>query len=93
MTALWYNNSYTISMKTAISITDDLFMAADELARKIGISRSELYRRAVSAFVGRFKEKEVTAELDRVYGPQCKPAGLDKTLSSMQSASVEEEKW
>jgi len=35
-------------MKTAISIPDELFRRADELARKLGKSRSELYREAVA---------------------------------------------
>jgi hypothetical protein len=33
-------------MKTAISISDDVFEAADVAAREMGVSRSELYVKA-----------------------------------------------
>jgi metal-responsive CopG/Arc/MetJ family transcriptional regulator len=36
-----------LSMKTAISIPDDIFKAADVAAKRLGISRSELFVRAV----------------------------------------------
>jgi metal-responsive CopG/Arc/MetJ family transcriptional regulator len=35
-------------MKTAVSIPDPLFEAADNLAGRLGISRSELYARALA---------------------------------------------
>src|SRR5689334_16294 len=36
-----YDSSYTQSMKTAISIPDEVFGAAEELSRRLGMSRSE----------------------------------------------------
>jgi metal-responsive CopG/Arc/MetJ family transcriptional regulator len=35
-------------MKTAISIPDELFNRAEEMARKTGKSRSQLYQEALS---------------------------------------------
>jgi metal-responsive CopG/Arc/MetJ family transcriptional regulator len=35
-------------MKTAVSIPDDLFHKADELANRMGKSRSEVYRDALA---------------------------------------------
>lgn len=35
-------------MKTAISIPDKVFRSADALARRLGISRSELYTTAIT---------------------------------------------
>ena len=40
-------------MKTAISIPDPVFEAADQLAARIGMSRSELYATAVAEFMDR----------------------------------------
>jgi predicted DNA-binding protein len=53
-------------MKTAISIPDDLFLRADELAGRLGKSRSELYRDALSDYVERRDPRAVTAALNEV---------------------------
>jgi len=47
--AAWYNSDYTLVMKTAISIPDDLFATAEQLAARFGVSRSELYVTALRA--------------------------------------------
>ncbi|EIJ36932.1 hypothetical protein Thini_4454 [Thiothrix nivea DSM 5205] len=39
-------------MKTAISIPDPVFQAAELFARHFGISRSELYTKAVEEYEG-----------------------------------------
>ena len=54
-------------MKTAISILDSTFHAADALARKLGVSRSELYAKAVAELLARQDGEEVRARLDQVY--------------------------
>src|SRR5215213_702011 len=46
-----YNNSYTINMKTAISLPDKLFQTAEAFAQEHGLSRSELYARALLLFL------------------------------------------
>lgn len=58
---------YTPSMKTAISIPDDLFADADRLARKLNQSRSQLYSRAVREYVARHCADDVTEALDAIY--------------------------
>ncbi len=54
-------------MKTAISIPDDTFNEADQLARELGISRSELYVRALKALLKEQREESITQALNRVY--------------------------
>ena len=54
-------------MKTAVSIPDDLFEAADELAARLEISRSELYAQALRAHVSALHARYVTAKLDAAY--------------------------
>jgi metal-responsive CopG/Arc/MetJ family transcriptional regulator len=51
-------------MKTAVSIPDELFRRADELARQLGKSRSELYREALADYVARRDPQAVTAALN-----------------------------
>ena len=57
-------SGYTRSMKTAISIPDDIFAKAEELARRLSKSRSELYSRAVREYVARHSADQVTEKLD-----------------------------
>lgn len=58
---------YTLGMKTAISIPDDLFTAADALARELGQSRSHLYSQAVREYLARHSSDSITQALDAVW--------------------------
>ena len=80
-------------MKTAISIRDDIFQAAEETARELRISRSELYARAVREFVERHSSENVTGRLNRIYGDKAQASTLDAGLAEMQSRSLDGEKW
>lgn len=53
-------------MKTAVSIPDELFRQADELASRLGKSRSEVYREALADYVGRRESGAVTRALDEL---------------------------
>jgi hypothetical protein len=53
-------------MKTAVSIPDDLFADAEQLAREQKKSRSRLYGDAVREYLARHSTVSVTATLDRV---------------------------
>lgn len=78
-------------MKTAISLPDDLFAAADALAGRLGVSRSELYATAVAEFLAKHTASEVTARLDQVYATE--PSGLDPALRRAQRRSIGPEFW
>ena len=80
-------------MKTAISIPDDLFLVAEQAAKRLGLSRSELYRRAIGAFLQHNNDKLVTDALNQVYDEQVNQGHLDPSLLQMQSASLEQEEW
>jgi predicted transcriptional regulator len=55
-------------MKTAVSIPDDLFRRAEELARTLGKSRSQVYREALAEYVLRREPQAVTSALDDLVG-------------------------
>ena len=55
---------YTLGMKTAVSVPDDLFAQADRLAKRSRRSRSEVYSAALREYVARHAPDEVTAGLD-----------------------------
>ncbi len=78
-------------MKTAISIPDDVFDAADEMARRLGMSRSQLYATAVREYLDAHRSHGVTARLDRLYEHQ--DSRLDLRVAEAQTASLEEEGW
>ena len=73
-------------MKTAVSLPDDLFEAADELAENLGVSRSQLYARALSDYVAQHGESDVAERLNAVYGHTA--ARLDPALQDLQFHSV-----
>lgn len=58
--------SYTLSMKTAISVPDELFERGEELARRLGKSRSQVYREALAEYLFRRESRSVTDALDAV---------------------------
>lgn len=51
-------------MKTAVSIPDELFSRAEQLARKTGKSRSRLYQEALSEYLLRRDTGAVTQAMD-----------------------------
>ena len=78
-------------MKTAVSIPDRLFKAADRIAKRLGMSRSELYARAIERFVSEQSEAEITKTLNEVYGDD--PGSVDPVLMSMQLTAMKREPW
>ena len=54
-------------MKTAVSLPDALFEAADELAKRLGMSRSELIAVALKAYLKDHRQTGVTERLNEVY--------------------------
>ena len=78
-------------MKTAISLPDDLFSAADSLASRLGLSRSALYSAAVAEFLAKHTESEVTARLDQLYAAE--PSTLAPELRRAQRSSLGPEAW
>ena len=63
-----YNPSYTASMKTAISVPDDVFEQAERAAKRLGLSRSELFTRAVQAFLATRLEQNITSSYNAAFG-------------------------
>jgi metal-responsive CopG/Arc/MetJ family transcriptional regulator len=59
---------YTIGMKTAISLPDEVFENAERLASRLKVSRSELYARALQDYVRRHAPDAVTEAYDQVCG-------------------------
>jgi hypothetical protein len=80
-------------MKTAISVPDKIFEEAERLARQRGMSRSELYARAVAEYVKSERLLGVRERLDAVYGSGSNNSLLDPALDEMQARSLSKEEW
>ena len=73
-------------MKTAISIPDDVFEAAEAAARRAGMSRSQLFAEAVRLFLRRHGDCGVTERLDEVYSKA--ESRVDPVLSALQFSAI-----
>jgi len=78
-------------MKTAISVPDSVFAQADGLAQRLQMSRSELYTRAVEAYIGEHRRSRVREKLDELYSAE--PSGIDPATLNAQAASIPREAW
>jgi metal-responsive CopG/Arc/MetJ family transcriptional regulator len=88
---IWYNHGYTVFMKTAISVPDTVFRSAETLAKRLGVSRSKLYAKAVSEYVSRHSRSEITRRLNEIYATE--NSHVDSVLTQMQWASLQRDKW
>jgi metal-responsive CopG/Arc/MetJ family transcriptional regulator len=87
----WYNLSYTVIMKTAVSVPDDLFRQAEEAARRLRMSRSKLFSTALSEFLQRQESNSITERLNEVY--LRRTAKVDPALHRAQLKHLDKDSW
>jgi metal-responsive CopG/Arc/MetJ family transcriptional regulator len=78
-------------MKTAISIPEDVFVSADHLAKRLNMSRSELYTRAIKQYIAECRHTGVKEKLDQVYASE--NASVDPAVLNAQAVSIPMEEW
>lgn len=78
-------------MKTAISIPDALFAEAEQFARQKGLSRSELYARAVELYLNTHRCEGVTEALNKLFADEPEP--LDPAIMAAQMQAIGREEW
>lgn len=78
-------------MKTAVSIPDPIFQAAEVFAHRFRISRSELYAKAIQEYIASRRYINVTEELNQIYSDES--SSLENELYSMQMKSIPREEW
>ena len=69
-------------MKTAISIPDNVYDAAEQLANRLGQSRSELYSKAVSIYIKKHQNVKVTEQLNDIYS--CEDSNSARSLDNTE---------
>lgn len=78
-------------MKTAISIPDRVFRAAERAAKRQRLSRSRFYAQAVEAYLKAQSGKRITEALNAVYATE--ESSLDPEIARIQSLSIGREEW
>jgi metal-responsive CopG/Arc/MetJ family transcriptional regulator len=78
-------------MKVAISLPDRVFSAAEKLAQRLRVSRSQLYAQALEEYLARRQDSHVTECLDAVYATWQEL--VDPALSISQLEAVGREAW
>jgi metal-responsive CopG/Arc/MetJ family transcriptional regulator len=78
-------------MKTAVSIPDKLFQQAENLAQRLGKSRSQIYREALAEYVARRDQDAVTVALDGVV--QDVGDGIDEWAAGAGRSALERSEW
>jgi metal-responsive CopG/Arc/MetJ family transcriptional regulator len=78
-------------MKTAISLPDKLFQAAEAFAQQHGLSRSELYARALLLFLEAQRYERITDLLNQVYVEES--SALDPALKAAQARALPQDTW
>ncbi len=78
-------------MKTAISLPDSVFEEAEVLARQLGLSRSELYTKALQAYLGKYNRNQILLKLNEIYSKES--SELDPVMARMQFMSLPHEDW
>jgi metal-responsive CopG/Arc/MetJ family transcriptional regulator len=79
-------------VKTAISIPDIVFRSAEQLAARLGVSRSELYSKALAALVDKHRDDLITSRLNEIYGIDREDSLLDAELALLQRRTLARDK-
>ena len=78
-------------MKTAVSLPDEVFRAAERHARRARKSRSQLYAEALSEYLARHAPDEVTEAMNRVLGQLNEPT--DPFVTAAARRILERSEW
>ncbi len=78
-------------MNTDISIPNPVYHTSEQLAAQLGMSLSDFFLEALTAYIAHYQHDEITAQLNQVY--QTESSSLDPELMSRQLAVLEDDAW
>lgn len=84
------------SIKTAISIQQDLFDAINQLAQELHISRSKLFMLAVEDFIAKNKNRQLLAQINAAYddtAPDTEETHVQTAMQQKQAKPFKAETW
>jgi hypothetical protein len=80
-------------VKTAISIPDQVFRRAEAAAKRLGLSRSELFTRAAIEFLKTHPPEDVTASYDRAFAEPESDRSLADQRRRVARATLKKVEW
>ena len=82
-------------MKTAISISEELFLTVNEMAKRLNLSRSKFITSAISDYVAKQNNYNLFNDLNSAYSELDTKEDIDLRMQSKRyySRLLEEEKW
>jgi predicted DNA-binding protein len=83
---------YTIGMKTAVSIPDEVFERVERLARRARKSRSEVFSAALKEYVARHEPDEITDAFNDVCA-RIGEEGSDAFVAAAARRILEKTEW
>ncbi|MGI8640694.1 MAG: hypothetical protein ACR2MG_12215 [Pyrinomonadaceae bacterium] len=78
-------------MKTAISVPNDVFELSEKLAKKLKVSRSQIFAMGVKKLGEEYDEEELIAKVNAVCDKV--DTSLDPAIRQYQSRILKREKW
>ena len=89
--ALVIPRCYLSTMKVAISLPDPVFSAAEKLAHRMRVSRSQLYAQAIEEYLGKRQDTLITERLNALYASE--QNSIDPAMASAQLGAIGHESW
>ena len=78
-------------MKTAISVPDELFAAAEAFAQEKGLRRSDLYSKALRHYLRTHRDEDITEQLNAVYADE--ESTLEAPFKLAQAKILQQDEW
>ena len=78
-------------MKTAISVSDEIFELSERLAKRLKVSRSKIFAMGVEKLCEEFEKDEIIEKLNKFYSEN--PAEVDPLIRRMATRSILKEEW
>ncbi|MEO8073141.1 MAG: hypothetical protein ABI686_07815 [Acidobacteriota bacterium] len=78
-------------MKTAISVSDEVFQLSEKLAKQLKVSRSKIFAMGVEKLAEEYDEEDIIARINAV----CEKVdtSLDPAIKNYQSRVIQRDKW
>jgi metal-responsive CopG/Arc/MetJ family transcriptional regulator len=78
-------------MKVAVSVPDQIFEAAERLAKQRSVPRSQIFAEALAAYVESRSSETITSELNEIY---CREeSAVEDGFVQAQLESISHETW
>jgi metal-responsive CopG/Arc/MetJ family transcriptional regulator len=81
-------------MKTAISVSDEIFAQASGQAAELGISRSEFFARAARRYLDELAEQSLTRQIDQaLFAATDDDSGAAAEAAGRRLLAAEDDDW